>query len=176
MHLKKDDDPEPTLVSQFDGINMRLTAFTDYTLRTLIYLAQHSDRLVTIQEIAELHGISKSHLTKVVHQLGISHKVETIRGRHGGLQLNLPPEEINIGEVVRNTESDFHMAECFDRHNNTCTYAGACILKGVLSSATAAYLSVLDAVTLADLVTQKNKPGKIQVLPLNKARRKTDAT
>ncbi|MFZ6759116.1 RrF2 family transcriptional regulator [Undibacterium sp. Ji50W] len=151
---------------------MRLTAFTDYTLRTLIYLAQHKDRLVTIQEIAELHSISKSHLTKVVHQLGMSNKVETIRGRHGGLKLNLPPEKINIGEVVRDTESDFYMAECFDRDSNTCTYAGACNLKGVLSKATASYLAVLDAVTLADLVTQKNGAGKIQIFPTNKVKRK----
>lgn len=153
---------------------MRLTAFTDYTLRTLIYLAQHKDRLVTIQEIAELHNISKSHLTKVVHQLGMSNKVETIRGRHGGLKLNLPPEKINIGDVVRNTESDFYMAECFDRNSNTCTYAGACNLKGVLSKATASYLSVLDAVTLADLVpvTQKNSTGKIQIFPASKEKRK----
>lgn len=151
---------------------MRLTAFTDYTLRTLIYLAQHKDRLVTIQEIAELHNISKSHLTKVVHQLGISNKVETIRGRHGGLKLNLPPEKINIGDVVRDTESDFYMAECFDRDSNTCTYAGACTLKGVLSKATASYLSVLDAVTLADLISQKSNISKMQILPANKEKRK----
>ncbi|MDP1977527.1 Rrf2 family transcriptional regulator [Undibacterium sp.] len=146
---------------------MRLTAFTDYTLRTLIYLAQHEDKLVTIQEIAELHSISKSHLTKVVHQLGMSNKVETVRGRHGGLKLNLPPEKINIGEIVRNTETDFDMAECFDSNNNTCSYSGSCNLKGVLSNATAAYLSVLDAVTLADLVA-KNSTRKVQVYPRKK--------
>lgn len=155
---------------------MRLTAFTDYTLRTLIYLAQHDDRLVTIQEIAELHSISKSHLTKVVHQLGMSNKVETIRGRHGGLKLNLPPEKINIGDVVRDAESDFYMAECFDRSSNTCTYAGACTLKGVLSQATASYLSVLDAVTLADLVAQKNNTKKIHIFPVNKIKQKTSTT
>ncbi|MFZ6779980.1 RrF2 family transcriptional regulator [Undibacterium sp. Ji83W] len=155
---------------------MRLTAFTDYTLRTLIYLAQHPDRLVTVQEIAELHSISKSHLTKVVHQLGMSNKVETIRGRHGGLKLNLPPEKINIGDVVRAAESDFYMAECFDGQSNTCSYASACILKGVLSKATASYLSVLDAVTLADLVAQKSKTDKIQIFPSNKVKRKSSAT
>ncbi|MFZ6746746.1 RrF2 family transcriptional regulator [Undibacterium sp. JH2W] len=150
---------------------MRLTAFTDYTLRTLMYLAQHEDRLVTIQEIAELHSISKSHLTKVVHQLGMSNMVETIRGRNGGLKLNLPPEKINIGDVVRNAESDFDMAECFDRDSNTCSYSGACILKGVLSRATDSYLSVLDAVTLADLVAQKNSIGKIQLFAGKKIKR-----
>ncbi len=147
---------------------MRLTAFTDYTLRTLMYLAQHEDRLVTIQEIAELHDISKSHLTKVAHQLGMSNMVETIRGRNGGLKLNLPPEQINIGEVVRNAESDFDMAECFDRNSNTCSYAGACVLKAVLRRATDAYLSELDAVTLADLITKKSSISKIQVLRTRK--------
>ena len=141
---------------------MRLTAYTDYTLRTLMYLAGHRDQLVTIQEIAELHGISKNHLMKVVHQLGLSGMVETVRGRNGGLRLNLAPEQINIGDVVRNTETDFYMAECFERGNAACIYAPACVLKGALHAATAAYLSVLDGVTLADLV-QPPKRGKKSV-------------
>jgi Rrf2 family nitric oxide-sensitive transcriptional repressor len=86
---------------------MRLTAYTDYALRTLMYLATNRDRLVTISEIADVHGISKNHLMKVVHQLGLSGMVETVRGRNGGLRLNHEPAEINIGEVVRNSETDF---------------------------------------------------------------------
>ena len=139
---------------------MRLTAYTDYTLRTLIYLAMHRDRLATIQDIADLHGISKNHLMKVVHQLGQQGLVETVRGRNGGMRLGRDPAEINIGEVVRGSESDFYMAECFDAASNSCQLAPACALKGVLGSATAAYLAVLDAVTLADLVTPKGKPPK----------------
>ncbi|WP_034295817.1 Rrf2 family transcriptional regulator [Herbaspirillum sp. RV1423] len=131
---------------------MRLTAYTDYSLRTLMHLGLNRDRLVTINDIAELHGISKNHLMKVVHQLGQTGMVDAVRGRNGGLRLNKEPEEINIGEVVRNSETDFYMAECFDRENNSCVYAPACVLKGVLSSATAAYLAVLDNVTLADLI------------------------
>ena len=99
---------------------MRLTAYTDYTLRTLMYLGTHRDRLVTIQDIADLHLISKNHLMKVVHQLGLSGIVETVRGRNGGLRLAREPSEINIGTVVRETESDFFMAECFNKDNNTC--------------------------------------------------------
>lgn len=139
---------------------MRLTAYTDYTLRTLMYLALNRDRLVTIQDIAELHGISKNHLMKVVHQLGISGMVETVRGRNGGLKLNQEPADINIGEVVRNTETDFFMAECFDRENNSCAYAPSCRLKGVLGSATAAYLAVLDGATLDDLIGKDGTRGK----------------
>ena len=133
---------------------MRLTAYTDYTLRTLMYLALNQDELVTIQGIADLHGISKNHLMKVVHQLGLSGLVETVRGRNGGLRLNKKPVDINIGDVVRSTETDFFMAECFDRKNNTCAYSSFCALKGVLSAATAAYLELLDGVTLDDLISK----------------------
>jgi Rrf2 family nitric oxide-sensitive transcriptional repressor len=138
---------------------MRLTAYTDYALRTLMYLAAHRDRLVTIAEIADVHGISKNHLMKVVHQLGLSGMVETVRGRNGGLRLNHEPADINIGEVVRHTETDFHMAECFDPSGDQCLYSPACALKDVLQSATLAYLDILDKVTLASLV-KSSRPGK----------------
>ncbi len=131
---------------------MRLTTYTDYALRTLMYLAVNRDRLVTIQDIASLHSISKNHLTKVVHHLGQLGLVATIRGRNGGLRLGREPADINIGAVVRQTETDFHMAECFHRENNRCVYASACVLEDALGEATAAYLKVLDGVTLADLI------------------------
>lgn len=137
--------------------SMRLTAYTDYTLRTLMHLAINQDRLVTIQDIADLNDISKNHLMKVAHQLGLSGMVATVRGRNGGLKLSKDARHINIGEVVRNTESDFFMAECFDHADTCCAYAPACALKGVLSAATAAYLAVLDGVTLADLISKKSK-------------------
>lgn len=148
--------PECKIDSRFKK-KMRLTAYTDYTLRTLMYLGLNRDRLVTIQDIADMHGISKNHLMKVAHQLGLSGIVETVRGRNGGLRLNREPADINIGAVVRATETDFFMAECFDRDSNACVFSSACLLKGVLGSATAAYLKVLDGVTLADLI--KKDPG-----------------
>jgi len=137
-----------------------------------MYLGYNRDRLVTIQDIADLHGISKNHLMKVVHQLGLSGMVETVRGRNGGIRLNKEPVEIRIGEVVRNTETDFNMAECFDREKNSCVYSPSCALKSVLSSATAAYLEVLDAVTLEDLLKKDAKHGKRNpaVSPMPKAR------
>ena len=137
---------------------MRLTSFTDYTLRALIHLGMHRDRLTTIQEIAELHAISKNHLMNVVHQLGLSGLVETVRGRNGGLRLRLEPEAINIGEVVRSSEPDFYMAECFAPGGSTCHLAPSCALKGVLARATAAYLKELDGVTLADLIAVEAAP------------------
>lgn len=144
---------------------MRLTAYTDYALRTLMYLATHRDRLVTIAEIADTHGISKNHLMKVVHQLGLTGMVETVRGRNGGLRLNHEPADIIIGEVVRTTETDFHMAECFDPSGDHCLYSPACALKDALQVATAAYLDKLDQVTLASL-TRDRPPGKKTETPI----------
>lgn len=145
---------------------MRLTAYTDYALRTLIYLATHRDRLVTISEIADVHGISKNHLMKVVHQLGLTGMVETVRGRNGGLLLKREPVDINIGTVVRNTETDFNMAECFDPSGNQCLYSPACALKDVLQSATTAYLGELDKVTLASLVGEPRPDKKKALSPI----------
>ena len=138
---------------------MRLTSYTDYTLRTLMYLGVNRDRLVTIQDIADLHQISKNHLMKVVYQLGLSGIVETVRGRNGGLRLKREPEDITIGAVVRETESDFFMAECFDRVNNSCPLTPDCQLKSALNEATTAFLSVLDKVTLAALLPPAQTAG-----------------
>lgn len=136
---------------------MRLTTYTDYALRTLMYLAAHRERLVTIQDIADAHDIAKNHLTKVVHQLGILGFVESLRGRKGGLRLGREPAAINIGEVVRCTEPDFYMAECFNPGKSHCILSAACCLKDVLSDATTAYLKVLDGVTLDYLMTANER-------------------
>ncbi|HZW21157.1 Rrf2 family transcriptional regulator [Noviherbaspirillum sp.] len=152
---------------------MRLTDYTDYSLRTLMYLGIHRENLVTIQDIADAYGISKSHLMKVVHQLGLSGLVETIRGRSGGLRLGKEPEEINIGDVVRNTEPDFMMVECFNREINECVLSPSCELQDVLRRATAAYLQVLSGVTLADLLRNSGAlrtMARVQVYPRDKAK------
>ena len=130
---------------------MKLTSYTDYALRTLMYLAMNRDRLVTIQDVADAHRIAKNHLTKVVHQLGMLGLVETVRGRNGGLRLGREPSEIRVGDVVRSTESDFFIAECFDPEKPGCIYSTSCALKGVLGRANAAFLGVLDGVTLDTL-------------------------
>lgn len=136
---------------------MRLTAYTDYALRTLIYLAMHREQLVTIQQIADAHGIAKNHLTKVVHQLGLLGYVATLRGRNGGLKLGHEPADINIGAVVRQTEPDFYMASCFDQASAGCMYSSACGLKGALAGATAAFLAVLDELTLEQVVIREER-------------------
>ena len=141
---------------------MRLTQWTDFSLRVLMYCAANEDRElpVTITEIADSHGISRSHLTKVVHQLGAQGLLETTRGRGGGMRLCKPAVEINVGAVVRQTETDFAMVECFDAQTNQCYLSPHCRLKGVLQQATNSYLAVLDGVTLADLIAAEPKGPK----------------
>lgn len=131
---------------------MRLTSFTDYALRTLIFLALEPDRLATIDDICEAYDIPRNHLTKVVHLLGASGWVQTVRGKGGGLMLSAEPSEISVGGVIRMTESDFRMVECFDAHDNRCALSPACRLKSALREANAAWFAVLDPLTLADLV------------------------
>ena len=144
---------------------MHLTHWTDYSLRVLMYCAVHAGRPqpVTITEIAEAHGISRSHLTKIVVALSSQGWLETTRGRGGGLRLLRPAADVRLGDVVRQTESDFNLVECFDPERNTCRIDGHCRLKGVLQSALASYLAVLDEVTLADLVAPGTRgSGKAQ--------------
>lgn len=133
---------------------MRLTNWTDYSLRVLMFCAATAEREqpATVGEIAKAHGISRNHLTKIAMTLSAMGWLETTRGRGGGLRLMRPAGEIVLGDVVRQTETDFTLVECFDAENNTCLLDGHCRLKGVLKEAMDAYLKVLDGVTLADLV------------------------
>ncbi|WP_088008604.1 RrF2 family transcriptional regulator [Indiicoccus explosivorum] len=135
---------------------MRLTMYTDFSLRILLYLgAKEQEELSTIKEISEAYQISKNHLMKVSHELGKAGFIETVRGRGGGIRLALPPEEINIGAVVKRMEDDFHLVECFSAEGNTCPIAPVCGLKGVLAQALKAYLDVLSQYTLADLLANR---------------------
>ena len=132
---------------------MKLTSFTDYSLRVLIYLACEPGRRATIAEIAQAFEVSENHLTKVVHFLGQAGWLATVRGKGGGMQLAREASEIVVGEVVRQTEGADLPAECFARDGgNTCTITRVCRLHGVLQEATDAFHAVLDRYTLADLV------------------------
>ncbi len=135
---------------------MRLSDYTDYTLRVLMYCAAHPDRLVTIAELADQHQVSKNHLMKIVNDLGRQGVLETTRGRGGGLRLLKAPSAIRVGDVLRNAETDFRLVECFDASTDTCTLTPTCRLKKVLRSALKAYFAELDGVTLADIA----RPGK----------------
>lgn len=130
---------------------MRLTTMTDYALRMLMYVAQHPDRLCTIAEVARVYDISEAHLMKVTQQLGRGGWLETVRGKGGGVRLGAPPEQINIGAVVRGIEPDFYLVDCFAGHP-TCQLTGHCALTGVLNGALRKFLEHLDGVTLAELL------------------------
>jgi Rrf2 family nitric oxide-sensitive transcriptional repressor len=137
---------------------MQLTRYSDFSLRVLMYLAVRSERLATIDEIAEAYGISRAHLMKVVHQLGRAGFLETTRGRGGGVQLARAPEEIGVGEVVRFTEGRMDLVECFDPTTSHCRIEPACGLRGVLEEALEAFLGALDRHTLADLISRRRMP------------------
>ena len=130
---------------------MRLTDFSDYSLRLLMYAAARTERLITIEETAELYGISRAHLMKVANQLTRAGFMKAVRGRSGGLQLARLPERIRLGDVLKETEPDFALVECF-RSGNSCLITPHCRLRGVLNEALQAFSGVLDGYTLADLL------------------------
>ena len=136
---------------------MQLTQFTDYSLRVLIYLAEKTDSLTTVTEIAEYHGISRNHLVKVIHNLAVSGFIATTRGRNGGMVLSRPPSEIVLGDVVRNTEPNFDIAECFDSANNSCVITPTCGLKSIFREAQRGFIKAMDKYTLADAIA-RDKP------------------
>jgi Rrf2 family nitric oxide-sensitive transcriptional repressor len=131
---------------------MQLTRFTDFSLRVLIHLGSDPDTQATVAALAAEHGISRHHLTHVVHQLGIKGYIETTRGKGGGFRLARRPELIRIGDVVRDMEPGFELAECFRPGDSGCRMMPACALKPVLAEAGRAFLATLDRYTLADLL------------------------
>ncbi|MDZ7671088.1 MAG: Rrf2 family transcriptional regulator [Gammaproteobacteria bacterium] len=132
---------------------MRLTRYTDYSLRVLMYLAVRPDRFGTVQAVAEAYDVSRNHLMKVVQDLNRQGYIETVRGKGGGMRLRLAPHQINLGQVVRDMESELGLVECF-RADNRCVITPVCVLAGVLNDALTAFLDVLDGYTLADLVAE----------------------
>jgi Rrf2 family nitric oxide-sensitive transcriptional repressor len=131
---------------------MRLTVYSDYSLRVLMYLALHPDRRPTIPEIAASYGISKNHVMKVAYQLGVAGYIATVRGKNGGLTLGRNAQTITLGELIRHTEPDLALVPCFAPVNAACVISPACKLRHALHEAQAAFLAVLDGYTLADLV------------------------
>ena len=130
---------------------MRLTNFSDFSLRLLMYAAAHQDRLITIEETSEIYNISRGHLMKIANTLTRAGYLKAVRGRSGGLALAKAPGKIRLGEVFRVTEPDFNLVECF-ASNATCRIQGACCLNSILDQAVKALFLVLDRYTLADLL------------------------
>lgn len=134
---------------------MRLTRFTDNALRCLLLLGLEPERCITVNEIAERMNMSYEHLVKIVHRLSEFGYVETVRGRHGGVRLGKSAGDIRLGALVRQTEENLALVECFDPEHNTCPISSACRLAGTLDEALQAFLAVLDEKTLADILEPK---------------------
>lgn len=146
---------------------MRLTVYTDYALRLLMFLAVKQDGLATIAEVAESYGVSKNHMMKVAHQLGVAGYVETVRGRSGGLRLAKPAASINVGDVVRRTEQDMALVPCFEPGDASCAISPCCTLRHALAEAANAFMGVLDGYSLNDLV--KPRAPLIRLLAIEPA-------
>jgi Rrf2 family nitric oxide-sensitive transcriptional repressor len=144
---------------------VRLTVYSDYALRLLMYLAVKDDGLATIAEIAQSYGISKNHLMKVAHELGVAGYVVTVRGRRGGLRLARPREAIKLGDVVRHTEPDMMLVPCFAPGDGDCVIERCCVLRKALQRAGDAFLGVLDGYSLADLARPRSALRSLLDLP-----------
>ncbi len=142
---------------------MRITRYTDYSLRVLMYVALKGDKISTIREIADSYDISKNHLMRVVQELNNKGYLITSRGNNGGLRLNGRPEAINIGALVRDTEQDLALVECFNGGTG-CILTPACHLKIVFAEALESFFKVLDQYTLADLLPPQKQSSLIKLL------------
>lgn len=143
---------------------MKLTSFTDYSLRVLMFLAADPDRRATISEIAATFDISEHHLVKVVHFLGKQGWIATVRGKGGGIQLAKAPADINIGRVVRDTEGGAEPAECFQSDGGHCLITNCCRLKGALAEAVGAFYVSLDRYTLADITRNQRALARVMLI------------
>lgn len=139
---------------------MRLTTMTDYAMRLLMYVGRHPGRLCTISEIAQAYQISEPHLMKITHRLAQHGWIETVRGKNGGMRLGRRPEDITIGAVVRDTENDLALVECFAT-GNRCTLSGYCGLTGIVDGALQKFMEHLDGYTLADILPEQAGCGSV---------------
>jgi Rrf2 family nitric oxide-sensitive transcriptional repressor len=136
---------------------VQLSLHADYALRVLIYIGANPGRMVRTQEISDAYGISKHHLVRVMHTLEEHGYIQIHAGRSGGVTLACEPQAIRLGEVVRHTEPNLRLAECFDMQSNTCPIAGVCGLKRILNEALSKFIAALNAYTLADIVGAQDR-------------------
>ena len=147
---------------------MQLTQFTDYSLRALIYIVLRKESC-TIKDITEAYGISSHHMVKIIHNLAKLKLIKTIRGKNGGILMAAQPETINLGQLIVQLEPHFDLVPCFNKEKANCCIAPVCKLKSVLHEAQAAFMSVLERYTLADVVTNNAELSVLlNIKPLDK--------
>ncbi|MCM8729790.1 RrF2 family transcriptional regulator [Hephaestia sp. GCM10023244] len=137
---------------------MRLTTFSDYALRLLMFAASNDGRLITIEETARRFAVSRGHLMKVANELTRAGFLKAVRGRSGGLMLGKPPETMKLSEVLAAVEPDFTLAECFGA-GNQCILTPHCRLRRALDEALGAFIGALEQYTIADLVLDSDMFG-----------------
>jgi len=135
---------------------MKVTSYTNFALRSLQLAAIKAPALIRVDDVVAVHGLSRPHIVKIVHALGVAGYLETQRGRNGGFRLAKPAKDIRIGDVFRLTEGPLEIVECFNANTNTCPLIGICKLSQALQSATNAFLAVLDDLTLADIASNRS--------------------
>lgn len=143
---------------------MRLTTFTDYCLRAVMYIALKDGELATIDEIADRYTINRNHLVKVIFRLGQLGYLDTVRGKGGGVRLAKDPARINLGTLIRATEDDIELVECFQQ-DCSCVIEPACVLRKALRQALDAFLKTLDGYTVADLLKPSQSLARLLALP-----------
>ena len=136
---------------------MNLMSYTNYALRTLQMAALHDPNLLRVDDVAKVHKLARPHIVKIVHQLGKAGYLETQRGRGGGFRLARPADQIIVGDVVRLTEGNLDVVECFNPDKNTCLLSGICRLSFAIQDATAAFMAVLDGLTIADIAANRDE-------------------
>ena len=134
---------------------MRLTRQTNYAIRILMYCAANEGRLSRIPEIAAAYSVSELFLFKILQPLVENKLVETVRGRNGGVRLGKPASQITLFDVVRVTEDNFAMAECFENDSADCPLIDSCALNEALRKALGAFFQVLESYTIEDLASAR---------------------
>ncbi|MEE9376082.1 MAG: Rrf2 family transcriptional regulator [Rhizobiaceae bacterium] len=136
---------------------MKLTSYTNYALRSLQLAALRSPNLIRVDDVVSIHQLSRPHIVKIIHELGKAGYLETVRGRNGGFRLAMPAKDIIVGDIVRITEGPMDVVECFNPETNTCPLIGICKLSKAMMKAAAAFMEVLDDLTIADIASNRGQ-------------------
>ncbi|MGL5290307.1 MAG: Rrf2 family transcriptional regulator [Vibrionaceae bacterium] len=144
---------------------MRLTSYTDFGLRALLYLATlPQGELSSVAKVSALYGVSRNHMVKVINQLVKLGYLQAQRGKNGGIRMTRDPASINIGQVIRALENNLDGIDC---SSPACHIVSACLLKNALKKAIEAFLAVMDSYTLQDLLANRDELQSVfdQLIP-----------